>query len=190
MPDAFHIEVKGLDKLIDKLTALKGIVENKEAMHQIIATELFHATERAFAEKHDPTTGKAWKPWSLAYVRHLKLIKEYDKRSLLYGKGDNGGLFNAIHYWADEEGGHIGANLAYARIHQLGGEVSPGKYKVRAHQRTIKRKGKTSLQNVREHERRGVPQTIPARPYLGLDDQARDDIQQTIRDLLEDALNG
>ena len=193
MPEAFHMKIKGFDELVEKLTALKEAVENKEAIHQVIATELFHATERAFEEKHDPNTGKSWKEWSPAYVKHLKLIKEYKKRSLLYNKGDNGGLFNSIHYWADAEGGHIGANIKYARIHQMGGTVKPkGKFKVKAHTRTVKHKktGEKLLQNVREHERSGSARTIPARPYLGLDAQAREDIQQTIRDLLEEALNG
>ena len=123
-----------------------------------------HATERAFSEKHDPNTGKSWKEWSPAYVKHLKLIKEYKKRSLLYNKGDNGGLFNSIHYRADAEGGHIGANIKYARIHQPGGTVKPkGKFKVKAHTRTVKHKktGEKILQNVREHERSGSARTIP-----------------------------
>ena len=164
MPEAFHMEIKGFDELVEKLTALKTVAENKEAIHQVIATELFHATERAFSEKHDPNTGKPWKEWSPAYVKHLKLIGEYKKRKKLCNKGDNGGLFNSIHYRADAEGGHIGANIKYARIHQLGGTVKPkGKFKVKAHTRTVKNK-KTSeniLQNVREHERSGSARTIP-----------------------------
>lgn len=161
MPEAFHIEVKGLDKLIDKLTALKGIVENKELVHEIFAAELFHATERAFENKRDPVTGKAWKEWTPKYAKRLAKLGKNDRRNMLYQKGANGGLFNAVHHWADAEGGHIGANIIYARIHQLGGRAG-----------------------------RGHRATIPARPYLGLDAQAREDIQQTIRDLLEDALDG
>ena len=110
MPEAFHMEIEGFDDLAKKLAALKAVVENKETIHQIIATELFHATERAFEEKHDPATGKPWKQWSPGYIAHLKKIGQYGKGSLLY-------------------------------------------------------------------------------PYLGLDAQAREDIQQTIRDLLEDALD-
>ena len=198
MPEAFHMKIEGFDELVEKLTALKTVAENKETIHQVIATELFHATERAFSEKHDPNTGKPWKEWSPAYVKHLKLIKEYKKRSLLYNKGDNGGLFNNIHYWADADGAHIGANLPYARIQQLGGEITIGPHEVSpAHVKEHKRKYKDRTVTVRAHERSGYlnlmgsgKRTIPARPYLGLDAQAREDIQQTIRDLLEDALDG
>ncbi|MDO5297773.1 MAG: phage virion morphogenesis protein [bacterium] len=198
MPEAFHMKIEGFDELVEKLTALKEAVENKEAIHQVIATELFHATERAFEEKHDPNTGKSWKDWSPGYVRHLKKIGQYGKGSLLYQKGDNGGLFNSIHYWANSEGAHIGANIKYARLHQLGGEINIGPHRVGpAHVKEHKRKYKGKTVTVRAHERSGYlnlmgggKRTIPARPYLGLDAQAREDIQQTIRNLLEEALDG
>lgn len=157
MPEAFHMKIEGFDELVEKLTAIKAVAENKEALKEVIATELFHATERAFSEKHDPNTGKPWKEWSPAYVKHLKLIKEYKKRSLLYNKGDNGGLFNSIHYWADAEGGHIGANIKYARIHQLGGEINIGPHRVgSAHVKGHKRKYKGKTVTVRAHERSGL----------------------------------
>ena len=49
MPEAFHMKIEGMDELVEKLTALKTVAENKEAIHQVIAAELFHAAERAFS---------------------------------------------------------------------------------------------------------------------------------------------
>ena len=80
-------------------------------------------------------------------------------------------------------------NIKYARIHQLGGTIEIGPHPVGpAHVKEHKRKYKGKTVTVRSHERSGYlnlmgsgKRTIPARPYLGLDAQAREDIQQTIR---------
>ena len=195
MPEAFHMKIEGFDELVDKLTALKKVVENKDAIHEIIAHYLADATSDVFEKgtsryHKDPNTGDVWKDWSPSYIEHLKLIKKNNEDNMLKQSGH---LLKNIHEWADASGAHIGANIEYAHIHQLGGTVKPkGKFKVKAHTRTVKHKktGEKLLQNVREHERSGSARTIPARPYLGLDAQAREDIQQTIRDLLEEALDG
>ena len=197
MPAVFRLEITGMDKLNEALRNLQELANNPEPLRQIIATELYHATERAFEEHADPSTGQPWKPWSEAYVKHLKKIGRYGKGSLLYQKGDNGGLFNYIHYWTDADGAHIGANLPYARIHQLGGTIEIGPHEVKpSHVKAHKRKYRGKTVSVREHDRTGYlnlmgggKRIIPARPYLGLDALAREDIKQTICDVLESALD-
>ena len=75
------------------------------------------------------------------------------------------------------------AERAFSEQHDLNTGKPKGKFKVKAHTRTVKNKktGEKILQNVREHERSGSARTIPARPYPGLSAQARGDIPQTIR---------
>ena len=183
MPAAFHFRVEGLDDIVKKLTNLQKAMENQDKIKDVIATEMRLATERAFDKKADPNTGEKWKPWSQPYLEYLKLIGKADG-SLLKRKGSLR-LFDSIMYggtWIDDEGAHIGSNVEYAAIHPFGGIIKGKRYKVRehkvrAHQRTVK----GILQKVREHERSGSARTIPARPYPGLDAQAREDIRQTIR---------
>ncbi len=196
MPAAFHFRVEGLDDIVKKLTNLQKAMENQDKIKDVIATEMRLATERAFDKKADPNTGEKWKPWSQPYREYLKLIGKADG-SLLKRKGSLR-LFDSIMYggtWIDDEGAHIGSNVEYAAIHQFGGIIKGRRHKVRehkvrAHQRTVK----GILQKVREHTRReheraGLIRTIPARPYLGLDERARKKIPLKIGDILEQALN-
>ncbi|MFD2252674.1 phage virion morphogenesis protein [Pseudochelatococcus lubricantis] len=66
----------------------------------------------------------------------------------------------------------VGSSLIYARIHQLGGEIRP----VRADLLKFRKPdgGWVSAKSV----------TIPARPYLGLSDENRQDIMETTIDFV------
>ena len=194
MQEAFHMDIEGLDELVGNLTALRSVIEDKETLYEIIAHYMADVTSDVFEKgtsryHKDPRTGRDWAEWSPSYIEHLKLLHKNNEDNMLKQSGH---LLQSVMEWADAEGAHIGANAKYARLHQLGGTVKPKKkFKVKAHTRKIKtRTGEEILQNVREHESRGSERTIPARPYLGLDAQAREDIQQAIRDLLADALDG
>lgn len=71
--------------------------------------------------------------------------------------------------------GHGGQQPAYARIHQLGGTVRPQKGKF------LKFRGLDG-EDVFAKE-----VTIPARPYLGISDDDREEIVATMTDFLEGA---
>ena len=69
----------------------------------------------------------------------------------------------------------VGSNLPYARIHQLGGTIRP-------------KKGKFLKFRGLDGEDVFVKEvTIPARPYLGISDDDREEIMDTMTDFLEGA---
>ena len=66
---------------------------------------------------------------------------------------DTGRLRNSISFSAAPTEVHVGSNLVYARIHQLGGQAG-----------------------------RGRQVTIPARPYLGLSEEDQEEIKALVQE--------
>lgn len=69
---------------------------------------------------------------------------------------DTGRLRNSISFSVGESDVHVGSNAEYARIHQLGGKAG-----------------------------RGRKVTIPARPYLGLSEEDRQEIEALVKSHME-----
>lgn len=99
-------------------------------------------------------------------------------------------LYSSLTYEATEAAVSVGSNAVYAAIHQLGGTI-----KAAARQQTInlvRRNGRTRFAKAgargaveREVSVGAHTITIPARPYLGVDEADRAEILAIIADHLE-----
>ncbi|MBF0374965.1 MAG: phage virion morphogenesis protein [Alphaproteobacteria bacterium] len=116
--------------------------------------------------------GPDGKPWRL--LSAATLLRRLGGRAKIYKKNgdfrkgaatklaqakilqDRGHLRSSIHFRARPDQVEVGSNMAYARIHQLGGEAG----------------------------RKSARVQIPARPYLGLDDGDRADVTRILRAFL------
>lgn len=74
---------------------------------------------------------------------------------------DSGRLRSSIDYAVTQDGVLVGSNVEYARIHQMGGKAG-----------------------------RGRKVTIPARPYLGISKEDREEVEALITDYMEDCFKG
>lgn len=150
-----------LQDLADKLSRLSSI--DKAGLNNAIAEALRSGTIDRFEQTKSPD-GTAWK----------RSIRASAKGGLTLTMTTN--LKTSIHARATEEGAEVGTNLVYAATHQFG-----------ASGRTIRAKNKPNLMfqyNGRWIRKKQVTVNIPARPFLGISDEDREEI----RNLAEEAL--
>lgn len=147
----------GFDRALGN--AIHRMGDTQDLMDSIGET-LRSSTLKRFDDEEDPT-GKKWKPSARAAAEGGKTL---DKE---------GHLKDSIDYHATSSKVMVGSNLPYARIHQLGGTIQPKKGKF------LKFRGLDG-ENVFVKE-----VTIPARPYLGISDDDREEIMDTMTDFLE-----
>ena len=92
----------------------------------------------------------------------------------------DGHLKDSIDYHATSSKVMVGSNLPYARIHQKGVKTSP-------HVIRPKRKKALAFGGVVRKKVNHPGSDIPARPYLGISDDDREEIMDTMTDFLEGA---
>lgn len=162
----------GLDKAL--LGAARRLSERQLLMDGI-GEMLVSSTLQRFEDEEGPD-GKAWEPSiratpsedAFAPVRRGRdgrLLKGSGKKI----KGRKGGktltdtarLRKSIEHRASGDEVMVGSNVAYARIHQMGGRAG-----------------------------RGLSVDLPPRPYLGVSRQDAEDIKEMVGDFLADALTG
>ena len=149
----------GFDRALGNAVHRMGDTQD---MMDSIGEALVSSTLQRFQEEKDPD-GKKWKPSARAAAKGGTTLS------------DTGRLQKSIEYAATSNRVMVGSNLPYARIHQLGGTVRPKKGKF------LKFKGLDGEDVfVREV-------SIPARPYLGISDDDREEIMATMTDFLEGA---
>ncbi|MEX2480199.1 MAG: phage virion morphogenesis protein [Gammaproteobacteria bacterium] len=159
--DGARIQVTGQDEALE---ALQGYVErasNPRGMFDNIGARLVVSTQRRFERKQGPD-GSPWPP----AIRELL----GDGRPTLRVSGI---LVQSLTHNATESGVEVGTNVLYAAIHQLGGTItaktSKGlRFKVGGQWAT--------KQQV----------TIPARPFLGIDEDDETEILAIARDWIAD----
>ena len=124
------------------------------AAHQAILADIGEAlvssTVQHFVEGKGPD-GEGWKP------------SERSARDGGNPLSDTGRLRQSIEYTTTPDSVMVGTNVIYGRIHQLGGEIRPKRKKA------LKVKGKL-VSKV----------TMPARPYLYIDDEDREEVAHII----------
>jgi len=153
-----------------------------------IAETLFDSTKRRIEAGGPGPDGESWPPLSLAYL----LVKK--------GKGmlrESNALINELKPQVSPDGRLIviGSNVPYAAIHQLGGTI---KKKARDGEVRLRKVGgrtqfaKKSHKSARTLKVRFGEHTIniPARPYLGLSEGDKREIETNIGELLANALRG
>ena len=135
----------GFDKA---LASAAHNLSNTHPLMETIGGALVSGTMKRFQEEEDPA-GKKW--------RKSRRAEEQDGLTLT----DKALLRHSIDYAASSDKVMVGSNLAYARIHQLGGKAGK-RHKVE----------------------------MPARPYLGVSDEDMREIRASAEEFLKDSLRG
>lgn len=172
MPNSFHIEIDTSD-LKESLDQIRDRCGNLRPAMLAIGNIMQNSIRANFDAGGRP---EKWKPLSQATILGMLTSRDLDKRKKtatlksgskkrigskkrLIGLGMRGGLMGSIHFSADKSSVEVGPDdRPYARIQQFGGQAG-----------------------------RGLKVTIPASPYLLVQDQDKDNAKQTILSyLMED----
>lgn len=155
----FTIRPLGLDAVETALSRLAASAGNLHSAMDEIGSQLLQRTQRRFEEQQGPD-GSDWPELSPVTVR-----RRGSSGPILRV---NGYLYDSLEYKVSSDAVEIGTNWPYARIHQLGAaQGSSGR---------TRRNGPIPWGN------------IPARPYLGLSDDDREDVLDIITRNIEGAL--
>lgn len=180
-----------MSKPYDIFNKLRDKIVDKGAIHRVIAGGLDEAVQKNFRTQTAGMGGQAWAPLAKSTLRN----KRRKNRKILQIRGQAGGLLGSITTRYDEAYAEIGTNLAYARIHQLGGSIEMG-----ARSETFKRnrwsKDKYNKKGELLAKRKGQFRkgtkagqgfsikahsiNIPARPYLALTDRNHRNIVEEV----------
>lgn len=153
-----------LPELVEKLSSLGAI--DKAGINNAIAEAMRSGTLERFEETKTPD-GAAWS----------RSIRASENGGVTLTM--SGALKGSIHARATEEGAEVGTNLIYAATHQFGDSG-----------RTIRAKNKPYLafsyhgSTIRKKQ---VTVNIPARPFLGISEEDRQEIKSLVEEALMEA---
>lgn len=139
---------------------------------------LVRSTEDRFRDQQDPE-GSSWAPLSAATLKRKKGNKILTESRRLR---------DSIVYHAAGDALQVGTNVVYAAVHQFGSGAEPAK--IPAHERLVKQAFGKQLRypvwaRVKGFSRQ---QNIPARPFLGVSADDREQILEILQDHIEMAL--
>lgn len=169
-----------------RLKAIADQASDLQPVMDAIGAYMVQATQRRFERETGPD-GKKWARLSprTAQRRIGGSPRGYDHMLRVKNR-----LYSSVVYEADPDKVAIGSNLVYAAIHQLGGAIQ-----VEAREQDIyqnydtktdtfdPRFRKRAKSNFARRVKVGAHSiTIPARPYLGLDDDDRAEIVEIVND--------
>lgn len=148
MSSGVSINWGGFKEALDRAT--NGISDTQGLMTKI-GQAMKSQTVRRFQAGVSPE-GEAWEP----VKNPRKDSKGRPRKGTAKPLVDTGRLRNSISVSTAPTEVHVGSNVVYARIHQLGGQAG-----------------------------RGRKVTIPARPYLGLSEDDQQEIAAMVQDHME-----
>jgi phage virion morphogenesis protein len=158
------LEIDGLQTALTRLSEASEALENPIELFQAIGAGGVAATQRRF----ETETAPGGTPWPMSI------------RAMMQGgrtMTDTGRLVGSIFYDADARSVRWGTNVLYAAIHQLGGTIRAKNAKA-----LFFRIGGQAVQV--------QSVTIPARPFLGIDEDDAAEIEATALDFLRGAFGG
>jgi phage virion morphogenesis protein len=159
-----RIEIQGADEALATLQRAIDRTENPRGLFDNIGKSLVERTLQRFIEERG-VDGNPWPPSIRALAEGGQTLSK---------SGDLRGKFT---HNATDTGVEIGTNVLYAAIHQFGGTITA---------KTPKGlRFKVGGQWVTKSQ-----VTIPARPFLGIDDDDEREIERISGDWLADALGG
>lgn len=173
------VKIEGHEAALAALAATEGRLADARGMWAQVGASLVTSTQRRFEESRAPD-GSIWPP-SLRVLAH-------GGKTLI----DTARLMQSITFNAFDDGVEVGTNVVYAAIHQFGGQITVPERQQTLHFKTSKRTGQ-KLQGFRKagkadvHVATTIPAhsvTIPARPFLGLDDDDDREIMAIAADWL------
>ncbi len=162
----FKVKWAGLDKLAGR--ALDGLGRTDELM-AALGELVVSQTMRNFQLEQAPD-GTKWKKSRRAVLQGGKTLQK---------EGMRGGLMGSITYKVGSGGTevYIGSNKPYAAIHQCGGKIRPKNKKFLVFPGAD---GDTVF---------AKEVTIPARPYIGLNQEIEDEAREIMKEFIKDSLS-
>jgi len=158
-----RIELTGADAAIAKLSQAEAALGNPLSMYQDIGAAMVESTRRRF----DDGTGPDGSPWPIS------LRAQFEGGKTLI---DSAALKGSITHIAATDQVEWGTNMDYAGTHQFGATITPKS--ADALRFSIPGIGFITVQSV----------TIPARPFIGLNDEDEAEIERIADDFLSNAL--
>jgi phage virion morphogenesis protein len=155
-----RIEVTGVEPALEELGGIAGRLDDPTPLWDAIGASLAVSTQMRF-ERGEGPDGSPWPPSIRALATGGKTLI------------DSARLVQSITHNAFASGVEVGTNMLYAAVHQFGAVIRPV---VAAALRFKVGKQWVTKQEVR----------IPARPYLGLDDDDQVEILAIARDWIVD----
>ena len=164
MSEGIRIRLEGKEKTLATLRGILARTKNPKGLLDNIGASLVASTEHRF----ETGTGVDGSPWP-----------ESIRAQLTGGKTlvDTGRLRGSITHNATARMVEVGTNVIYAAIHQFGGDIVPKTAKALR----FKVGGKWAMTK---------KVTIPARPFLGIDEDDEKEIILIGEDWLREAANG
>jgi phage gpG-like protein len=158
-----RVELTDQDVALAELGDLISRTGNPTPLFENIGLSLVTSTQHRF----DTGTGVDGSPWPPS----LRVIARGGKTLVLSGR-----LYRSVSFQASATGVEIGTNVIYAAIHQFGGSINQSARNQTLHFKTNKRTGQQRFSKAKgaTHSKevtidaRAVQ--MPARPFIGLDD--------------------
>lgn len=179
MPDGVSLKVDdaavlgALSRLIAAGGNLRGALLN-------IGEHLQRSTKERFATETAPD-GAPWAPLNPEYVKEKEA--QGFNAGILKRRGDLKG--EGIIYQLGTDEVLVGSDKMYARIHQFGGTIRP-----KADRKTESGRPAALVFAIGGRILKRASVTIPARPFLGLSADDREEIEAIVEVFLSDALAG
>lgn len=151
------IRVEGSDLASAAAGAIAGRADNTRELFEQIGMSLVASTQRRFETGSGPD-GSPWPPSLRGKTGGKTLV-------------DSARLMQSITYIAAESQVEVGSNVLYAAIHQLGGTIKP-------------KAGKSLVFTIGGRKVFANSVTIPARPFLGIDQEDEAEIAAIAADWL------
>lgn len=171
--------------------------QQREVMHAIGAHFVF-STQRNFERETSPG-GQRW-PRLSPRTANKRLGRSKQRRGYDHMLRVKNRLHASIAYRADDTSVEWGSNLAYSRVHQLGGTIDMPPRQGKVSLKSVRRKGggirsrfaRTGAKGAVEKavSIRGHRIVIPARPYLGVSGADVERVAELQREHLERKVGG
>jgi len=175
---SFKVDLRDEEAALADLGALIARLDDPTPAYEDVGQALITSTHDRWQRGVAPD-GSPWPP-------SLRVIAHGGKTLILSSR-----LFRSITANASPSGVEIGTNVIYAAIHQFGGSIAQGARTAVLHFKTNKRTGRSRFARSGKADRARKAEigarsfTMPARPFLGLDE----DDPRTIATIFENYLS-
>lgn len=179
-----RVDITGAEETLAALRRAAERTAEPRGLWDAIGLLLVGSTQQRFERGVGPS-GSPWPPSARARFGGGKTLI------------DTARLMQSITFVASDAGVEVGTNVIYAAIHQFGGDIKHAARQHTTYRKYDARTDELSSQFVkRKHsnfaEDVTIPAhtvTMPARPFLGLDQDDERDIVQTAEDFLAEGLD-
>lgn len=174
------------DELSPVLSAIGVSISHPGALMAEFAAAMLHATQRRFERETDPD-GQKWR--RLARRTSMRKVRGR-RRGTANILRVTTQLYSSLVAASDDHSAEVGSNLAYARVHQLGGEITHYARSQRASFKRIRKRYRFVQPGTKGAQDRNITigehsVRIPARPYLGFSSQDRETLIEIGHDWLK-----